>query len=78
QEGLIRSYGWSTWDAARAEEFAQRSEAAAIQHPLNVLRDEPEIVSVCERYGLASINNSPLAMGLLSGKFKADSKLPVT
>lgn len=78
QEGLIRSYGWSTWDAAQAEGFARQSVAAAIQHPLNVLRDDPEMISVCERYGLASINNSPLAMGLLSGKFTADSKLPIS
>lgn len=78
EEGMIRSYGWSTWDAARAEQFALQSEGAAIQHPLNVLRDDGEMISVCERYGLTSINNSPLAMGLLSGKFNPDSKLPDT
>ncbi|MFD0587396.1 aldo/keto reductase [Paenibacillus sp. GCM10027627] len=76
QEGLIRSYGWSTWDPERAESFAKRSKAVAIQHTLNVLRNEEQMVSVCERYGLSSINNSPLAMGLLSGKFNQNSKLP--
>ena len=29
-----------------------------------------------EEYNLASINCSPLAMGLLTGKFDANSKLP--
>jgi aryl-alcohol dehydrogenase-like predicted oxidoreductase len=76
QEGLIRTYGWSTGDAASADVFAQKSEAAAIQHPLNVLTDDAKMISVCERYGLTSINNTPLAMGLLSGKFNQESKLP--
>ncbi|AWP27340.1 aldo/keto reductase [Paenibacillus glucanolyticus] len=74
QEGLIRTYGWSTWDVANAQIFAQKSEAAAIQHVLNVLSDDKEMLSLCERYGLASINNTPLAMGLLSGKFNHDSR----
>lgn len=74
QEGLIRTYGWSTWDTANAELFAERSEAAAIQHVLNVLSDDKEMLSLCERYGLASINNTPLAMGLLSGKFNQDTR----
>ncbi|GKU78877.1 aldo/keto reductase [Paenibacillus sp. L3-i20] len=73
--GLIRSYGWSTYDAANVEVFAQKSRAVAIQHTLNVLRDDPGMISVCERYGLTSINNSPLAMGLLSGKFNNNSTL---
>lgn len=34
------------------------------------------MVELCERHGLSSINNSPLAMGLLSGKFTAASSLP--
>lgn len=75
KEGLIRSYGWSTYHSHRAEIFAVKSEGAAIQHALNVLRDDPGMISVCERHGISSINNSPLAMGLLSGKFNRDSIL---
>ncbi|MFS0838834.1 aldo/keto reductase [Paenibacillus sp. 1P03SA] len=78
QEGWIRAYGWSTWDAQLAELFARNSEAAAIQHTLNILNDHPEMLSICERHGLTSINNSPLAMGLLSGKFTAASELAET
>lgn len=73
KEGWIRSYGWSTYDAHRAELFAEKSEGAAIQHAMNVLRDDPKMVSVYERHGLSGIINSPLAMGLLSGKFDRDS-----
>nr|BCJ78223.1 putative aldo/keto reductase [Niallia circulans] len=77
-EGRIRAYGWSTWDAGLAERFAQNSEGSAIQHALNVVNDYPEMLNVCERYGLTSINNSPLAMGLLSGKFTGASVLAET
>lgn len=76
KEGWIRSYGWSTGDKDRAAAFGERSSAAAIQHPLNVLSDAPDMIDVCERYGLSSINNGPLAMGLLSGKFDRSSNLP--
>ncbi|MCH1642355.1 aldo/keto reductase [Paenibacillus timonensis] len=76
QEGLIREYGWSTANTACAEQFAQRSSGAAIQHPFNVLSNDSAMVELCERHGLSSVNNSPLAMGLLSGKFTASSNLP--
>ncbi|TDF92799.1 aldo/keto reductase [Paenibacillus piri] len=76
REGWIRSYGWSTSDAERAAAFGERSSGVAIQHPLNVLHDDGPMIDVCERYGLSSINNSPLAMGLLSGKFDLSSSLP--
>ncbi|XID91702.1 aldo/keto reductase [Paenibacillaceae bacterium WGS1546] len=76
RDGLIRSYGWSTWDPSCAKRFAAQSGGDAIQHTLNVLNDPAELVDVCESGGLASINNTPLAMGLLSGKFDASSRLP--
>lgn len=73
--GWIRAYGFSTSEAGRARAFAERSSGVAIQHPLNVLYDAPEMIDLCERYGLSSINNAPLAMGLLSGKFSSGSRL---
>ena len=75
KKGWIRAYGWSTEDHEAAETFARRSAAAAFQHPLNVLVNSP-MVELCERHGLTSINNAPLAMGLLSGKFSRASRLP--
>ncbi|MFF7276168.1 aldo/keto reductase [Streptomyces griseorubiginosus] len=67
-EGLIRSYAWSTDDPARAAVFAEGEHCAAVQHALNVLQDAPDMLSLCAESGLASINRSPLAMGLLAGK----------
>ncbi|GGY61543.1 aldo/keto reductase [Streptomyces olivaceoviridis] len=67
-EGLVRAYGWSTDDPARAAVFAEGPHCAAVQHTLNVLQDAPELVALCERLELASVNRSPLAMGLLAGR----------
>jgi aryl-alcohol dehydrogenase-like predicted oxidoreductase len=68
REGLIRAYAWSTDDPARAAVFAEGEHCAAVQHSANVLQDAPEMFALCEELGLASINRSPLAMGLLTGK----------
>ena len=75
-EGLIRGYGLSTDTLDRAELWAGREGCLAIQHVLNVLEDAPDLIALCERHDLASINRAPLAMGLLSGKFDADTRLP--
>ena len=74
-EGLIAAYGWSLDDAEVAARWAGRDGFVAVQHHLNVLEDAPEVLALCERHGLASIARAPLAMGLLSGKFDASSRL---
>ncbi len=73
--GKIRSYAWSTDDPERARVFAEGEHCAAVQHELSVFHDAPAMLELCETEGLASVNRSPLAMGLLSGKFTADSRL---
>jgi aryl-alcohol dehydrogenase-like predicted oxidoreductase len=74
-EGLIRAYGWSTDDVERARLYASRPGCIAIEHNLNVFDDAPELLALCAAQSLASINRTPLAMGLLSGKFQADTRL---
>jgi aryl-alcohol dehydrogenase-like predicted oxidoreductase len=76
-EGLIRAYGWSTDDLECSRLFAEKPHCTAIQHNLNVFDDARELIELCERHDLASINRGPLAMGFLSGKFDARSVLPV-
>jgi aryl-alcohol dehydrogenase-like predicted oxidoreductase len=75
-DGLIRAYGWSTDDPLRGGAFADGAHYAAIQHELNVLADAPAMLAVCDSFNLASINRSPLAMGLLTGKYGPASQLP--
>lgn len=74
REEKIRAYGWSTDFPDRARVFAEGENCTAIQLQLNVLDDNPEVIAVCEEHDLAAINRGPLAMGLLTGKYTADSK----
>lgn len=74
KEGKIRAYGWSTDATDRAEVFAQGVHCASIQLQLNVLDDNPAMIALCEKHGLAAINRGPLAMGLLTGKYTAETK----
>ena len=75
KEGKIRSYGWSTDFPDRASFFADGRNCSAIQMQLNVLDDNPDVIAVCEANNLAAINRGPLAMGLLTGKYKPGIKL---
>jgi len=74
KDGKIRAYGWSTDFPDRAEVFAQGEHCATIQLELNVLDDNPAVISICENYNLAAINRGPLAMGLLTGKYTPSTK----
>jgi aryl-alcohol dehydrogenase-like predicted oxidoreductase len=74
--GKIRAYGWSTDDPERARLFARGRRCTSVQNQLNVLNDAPAILDACAELDLASINRGPLAMGLLTGKYTAESRLP--
>ena len=74
KDGKICAYGWSTDFPDRAEVFAQGEHCATVQLELNVLDDNPTVIAICEKYNLAAINRGPLAMGLLTGKYNANTK----
>jgi aryl-alcohol dehydrogenase-like predicted oxidoreductase len=76
-EGKIRAYGWSTDFPDRARVFAEGTHCTAIQLALNVLEDNAAVIAVCEQHHLAAVNRGPLAMGLLTGKYTANSTLPI-
>ncbi len=69
KEGKIRAYGWSTDNADSREFMIRRTNAVAIQHQYNLFINSDEIIADCEKYNLASINRSPLAMGILGGNY---------
>lgn len=75
--GKIRAYAWSTDDPESARLFAEGQHCTAVQHDTNVFRSNDAMLEVCDAFGLASINRSPLASGFLSGKYLAGSVLPV-
>lgn len=68
-EGKIRTYGWSTDRTDAAEEFSTSPKCGIVQQALSVMEGNLELLALCERLNLASINRSPLGMGLLTGKF---------
>jgi aryl-alcohol dehydrogenase-like predicted oxidoreductase len=71
--GKVRWYGSSISDPAIVRAMAAGQHMVAAQHELNVLRGELEALSVAEQLGLASLNRTPLAMGLLSGRYRPDA-----
>jgi aryl-alcohol dehydrogenase-like predicted oxidoreductase len=75
-EGKIRWYGWSTPHTERARVFAAGEHCVAIQYNYNIFERNPEMLALCEEYNLVSIARGPLAMGLLTGKFRPDSQIP--
>ena len=74
--GKVRWYGWSTDDPDRIRLFAEGPHCAACQQRLNILSGNRQTLAACEELNLASLNRGPLAQGMLTGKFSADSKLP--
>jgi aryl-alcohol dehydrogenase-like predicted oxidoreductase len=73
--GKIRAYGWSTDYPDRAHLWVGGRHYKAVQTEINVLNDNPGIIDVAEENGLACLNRGPLAMGLLSGKYDAASRV---
>ena len=75
KEGKIRFYGWSTDNIEKIRIFAEGKHCAAVQQEFNVFEGNEEILALCEKENLASINRSPLSMGLLTGKFTVNSEI---
>lgn len=76
EQGRIRAWGWSTDDAQKAARMVKFPHFVAVQQELSVFCDGPEMLDLCNRENLGSLNRSPLAMGMLTGKFSAASRLP--
>jgi aryl-alcohol dehydrogenase-like predicted oxidoreductase len=74
-KGKIGAFGWSTDYPDRAEAFAARPNFVSVQHAMNVFFKASGLLPVIEKHGLLSINRSPLAMGLLSGKYAPGSAM---
>ncbi len=84
-QGKILYYGVSEeWNGARLTE-AQRIIEKYQLHPMTVVQPqyhmmdryiEHEIIEVCERYGMGITPFSPLAQGLLTGKYKKGQPYP--
>lgn len=76
REGKIRFYGWSTDKTESARIFAEGLHCTSVQQQLNIFEGNLDLLAFCETARLASINRGPLGMGLLTGKFTAQTQIP--
>lgn len=74
--GKIRAYGWSTDFPASATAMTDMPGFIAVEHAMNVLADAPSMQATVAQHGLVALIRSPLAMGVLTGKY--DETLVVT
>jgi aryl-alcohol dehydrogenase-like predicted oxidoreductase len=74
-EGKIRFYGPSTDDVETARLFVRGAHCTAVQQQLNIFGGNDELLTLCEEQELAVICRTPLAMGLLTGKYQNDQTL---
>ena len=73
ESGLLKAYGWSSDFTNSVREVAGREHFLAVEHAMNVLLDAPRMQGVAEANELHALIRSPLAMGLLSGKYNAQT-----
>ncbi|MEE3627590.1 aldo/keto reductase [Nitrospirillum sp. BR 11752] len=82
--GKVRAIGTSTFpasDIVEAQWVAERRGLARFrmeQPPYSILNRgiEREVLPVCERYGMGAMVWSPLAMGMLTGRYRKGQDLP--
>ena len=73
--GKIAGFGWSTDHPERLAAFAGREGFVAVENDYNVFTPARELMAIAEREGLVSLSRLPLAMGLLTGKYKPGQRL---
>ncbi len=76
-DGLIRAYGWSTDHLETISTAAQSGRLCTLQHEMSVFHRADDALRFCREHHLGSIVRSPLAMGLLSGKYRAETSFSV-
>jgi aryl-alcohol dehydrogenase-like predicted oxidoreductase len=74
--GKIRAYGTSDEAADVIAAFAEGPHCVAVEQQLNVFGANEEALAACEEHGLAALARSPLAMGLLTGKYRPGGPQP--
>jgi aryl-alcohol dehydrogenase-like predicted oxidoreductase len=75
-EGKIRFYGTADETLEIVEAFAAGPHCVSVQQQLNVFGGNDAAIGLCEEHGLAAIARSPLAMGLLTGKYRPGGAMP--
>jgi len=74
--GKVGTYGWSTDFPANVDAMASEKNFTCVEHAMNIFMDVPTIQATVQRHQLTAFIRSPLAMGVLTGKYTADSVQP--
>lgn len=85
RQGKVRYTGCSNWPVRKVVEALWISDKrnlapfVCLQYQYNLLNRwefEPELAPLCQEFGLGSMTYSPLAIGLLSGRFRRGTTPP--
>ncbi|BAU42494.1 aldo/keto reductase [Leptolyngbya sp. O-77] len=78
QQGKIRAIGVSNFSRAQIEEAAQYARIDSLQPPYNLFwrHVETDAMPYCVEHQISILAYSPLAQGLLTGKFGTDKTFP--
>ncbi len=74
-EGPVAAYGWSTDFMPQALSAVDYPHFVAFENDTNIFTPATELMRLAEERGKISLSRLPLAMGLLTGKFKPDDRL---
>jgi aryl-alcohol dehydrogenase-like predicted oxidoreductase len=75
-EGKIRAYGTSVDVPEVVRVFAKGEHCVSVQTQVNVFGADEEVIRICEQEGLSVMARTPLAMGLLTGKYAPGKNVP--
>ena len=75
EEGLIGGYGWSKDDPERMETFANSENCNSAQFVMNITIYKDPMIKLCEKANLIGLIRSPLASGVLTGKYNEHTKI---
>lgn len=84
RQGKVLYAGVSEWSAAQIEEAMRIADKYLLdrivvnqpQYSMFYRKIEAEVIPVSEKYGVAQVVYSPLAQGVLTGKYRLGSELP--
>lgn len=74
-EGSIAAYGWSTDFMPQALASVDYPHFVAFENDYNVFTPAKELMALAQARGKVSLSRLPLAMGLLTGKYRPDTPL---
>lgn len=78
QQGKVRTIGVSNFDKGQMQRALKTARFQENQIVYNLIDRfiEAEVIPFCEQEGIGILAHSPLAKGLLTGKYTPDSKFP--